>query len=132
MTLSCGIKIKCFDRNSKMFTSNGKCHYESLIRQENAIVKFNFSGSRWGHGGWCKPSCIPITVILTLIVLVVLLPLLEHNNDKNSLNAKGNSTPYVCSDMCRLVFLILYTHFQMKICQYLSEMLFKVLFIWPF
>lgn len=65
--------------------------------QQNA-----YNGSRWGHGGWCKPSCIPITVILTLIVLVVLLPLLEHNNDRNSSNAKGNSTPYVCSDTCRV------------------------------
>ncbi|KAJ6637074.1 5'-3' exonuclease PLD3, partial [Pseudolycoriella hygida] len=70
-----------------------------MLRSEQQNV---YNSSRWGHGSWCKPSCIPITVILTLIVLVVLLPLLEHNNDKNSLNAKGNSTPYVCSDTCRI------------------------------
>jgi len=34
---------------------------------------------RWGQKrAWCKPSCIPITVILILIFLVVLLPLLDH------------------------------------------------------
>lgn len=50
----------------------------------------------------CKPSCIPITFILILIVLVVLLPLLDHQNDKQV--AKSNSTfGGMCPDACRWV-----------------------------
>ncbi|XP_037920584.1 5'-3' exonuclease PLD3-like isoform X2 [Hermetia illucens] len=64
-----------------------------MLRTEN--------GNKWNHGTWCKPSCIPITVILTLIVLVVLLPLLEHTNDK-LLHTKANGSLYVCTDVCRM------------------------------
>lgn len=63
----------------------------------------NLYSSRWGPGGWCRPSCIPITVIFTLIVLVVLLPLLENTNDPRTAYAgRGMSSPYVCSDRCRI------------------------------
>ncbi|KAK4881376.1 hypothetical protein RN001_004695 [Aquatica leii] len=38
---------------------------------------------RWGQKqAWCKPSCIPISIILILIFLVVLLPLLDHAMEK--------------------------------------------------
>ncbi|KAF5305553.1 hypothetical protein FQA39_LY01644 [Lamprigera yunnana] len=39
----------------------------------------NTALKRWGQKqAWCKPSCIPISIILVLIFLVVLLPLLDH------------------------------------------------------
>ncbi|KAJ9585958.1 hypothetical protein L9F63_020390, partial [Diploptera punctata] len=50
----------------------------------------------WGPRGWCKPSCIPITVILILIVLVVLLPLMEQKDiDLPEISAS------TCSQSCR-------------------------------
>ena len=55
----------------------------------------------WRKGTICKPSCIPITVILVLIVLVVLLPLLDHNNDKHTLHKPSNESSFVCSDACK-------------------------------
>ncbi|PSN30440.1 hypothetical protein C0J52_25520 [Blattella germanica] len=57
---------------------------------------FELWDSRWGPRGWCKPSCIPITVILILIVLVVLLPLMEQ---KEIELAKSSSS--LCSQSCR-------------------------------
>ncbi|XP_048516236.1 5'-3' exonuclease PLD3-like isoform X2 [Athalia rosae] len=59
---------------------------------------------KWGAQGWCRPSCIPITVILILIVLVVLLPLLDHAADKHLLNStnSGNDSGLTCMDSCRI------------------------------
>ena len=58
---------------------------------------------RWGAQSWCRPSCIPITVILVLIVLVVLLPLLDAA-DKHSLNSTiiGNDSKWICNDDCHI------------------------------
>ncbi|KAF5298271.1 hypothetical protein FQR65_LT09782 [Abscondita terminalis] len=43
----------------------------------------NSALKRWGQKqAWCKPSCIPISIILILIFLVVLLPLLDHAMEK--------------------------------------------------
>lgn len=52
---------------------------------------------RWGKSAWCRPSCIPISVILLLIVLVVLLPLLDHHP-----SAHGARSSAVCSQTCRI------------------------------
>ncbi|XP_033212010.1 phospholipase D3-like isoform X2 [Belonocnema kinseyi] len=59
--------------------------------------------SKCGTQGWCRPSCIPITVILVLIVLVVLLPLLDAA-DKHSLNSTiiGNDSKLICNDDCHI------------------------------
>uniref|UniRef100_A0ABD2XDW7 PLD phosphodiesterase domain-containing protein n=1 Tax=Trichogramma kaykai TaxID=54128 RepID=A0ABD2XDW7_9HYME len=60
---------------------------------------------RWGGQEWCRPSCIPITFILVLIVLVVLLPLLDHAPEKSSLNATYLANESVMSQRmsdCRL------------------------------
>ncbi|XP_011499625.1 PREDICTED: phospholipase D3-like [Ceratosolen solmsi marchali] len=59
---------------------------------------------RWGAQEWCKPSCIPITFILVLIVLVVLLPLLDHAPDKQNLNGTGfdNGSGMACMSDCSL------------------------------
>ncbi|XP_024936685.1 phospholipase D3 isoform X2 [Cephus cinctus] len=62
------------------------------------------TNSKWGAQGWCRPSCIPITVILILIVLVVLLPLLDHAADKHLLNStnSNNDSSLTCMDSCRV------------------------------
>lgn len=60
---------------------------------------------KWGGAqGWCKPSCIPITVILILIVLVVLLPLLDHAADKYALNDTDLDFDSSCMEGCNLSF----------------------------
>lgn len=60
------------------------------------------TNAKWGAQGWCRPSCIPITVILILIVLVVLLPLLDHATDKFVLNSTGIDTELTCMDSCSI------------------------------
>lgn len=55
--------------------------------------------------GWLRPSCIPISIILMLIVLVVLFPLLGHSRDAMSAladatNATRHRTPLHCLDSC--------------------------------
>ncbi|XP_043266213.1 5'-3' exonuclease PLD3-like [Colletes gigas] len=58
---------------------------------------------KWGGAqGWCKPSCIPITVILILIVLVVLLPLLDHAADKYASNGSNAGFDSSCMNGCNL------------------------------
>ncbi|KAH6924358.1 hypothetical protein HPB50_016311 [Hyalomma asiaticum] len=53
-------------------------------------------------GSWLKPSCIPITIILLLIVLVVLFPLLGHSRDGGfAAQDTGNDGKAVtCLDSC--------------------------------
>lgn len=61
--------------------------------------------NRWGGAqGWCRPSCIPITVILILIVLVVLLPLLDHAADKYTSNGTNFDFDTSCMNGCNLSF----------------------------
>ncbi|XP_066584799.1 5'-3' exonuclease PLD3-like isoform X2 [Prorops nasuta] len=63
------------------------------------------TNAKWGAQGWCRPSCIPITVILILIVLVVLLPLLDHVAEKYALNATSADADMACMDNCN-IFLV--------------------------
>ncbi|XP_069687387.1 5'-3' exonuclease PLD3-like isoform X2 [Periplaneta americana] len=58
--------------------------------------EIGYKHARWGPRGWCKPSCIPITIILILIVLVVLLPLMEQKEVDFI-----KSTSVSCPDTCR-------------------------------
>lgn len=52
-------------------------------------------------GGWLRPSCIPISIILLLIVLVVLFPLLGHSRDSNSASQQGRGAAAVdCLNSC--------------------------------
>ncbi|XP_017877883.1 phospholipase D3-like [Ceratina calcarata] len=61
--------------------------------------------NKWrGSQGWCKPSCIPITIILILIVLVVLLPLLDHAAEKYALNNTNLGFDSNCLNGCNLTF----------------------------
>ncbi|CAG9787668.1 unnamed protein product [Diatraea saccharalis] len=50
---------------------------------------------------WCRPSCIPVSIVILLIVLVVLVPLLDQ---PNVVQLATPSTPITlhCSDECRL------------------------------
>ncbi|XP_011315372.1 phospholipase D3 isoform X2 [Fopius arisanus] len=57
--------------------------------------------SKWGAQGWCRPSCIPISIILILIVLVVLLPLLDHTDHKH-LNNWRNESEFMCMSSCKI------------------------------
>ncbi|XP_062546616.1 5'-3' exonuclease PLD3-like [Armigeres subalbatus] len=57
----------------------------------------------WSIFKWCRPSCISITLIFILIVMVVLLPLLDHNeklsNQRSHLNRLRND---VCAEGCNI------------------------------
>ncbi|XP_077255467.1 5'-3' exonuclease PLD3 isoform X2 [Temnothorax americanus] len=64
-------------------------------------VDYPLTNSKWGAQGWCRPSCIPITIILILIVLVVLLPLLDHAADKY-LNSTALDSESTCMDYCNI------------------------------
>ncbi|XP_063987276.1 5'-3' exonuclease PLD3-like isoform X3 [Diachasmimorpha longicaudata] len=57
--------------------------------------------SKWGAQGWCRPSCIPISIILVLIVLVVLLPLLDHAEPKHLSNSR-NDSEFMCMNSCKI------------------------------
>ncbi|XP_015125172.1 phospholipase D3 isoform X1 [Diachasma alloeum] len=57
--------------------------------------------SKWGAQGWCRPSCIPISIILVLIVLVVLLPLLDHAEPKHFSNSR-NDSEFMCMNGCKI------------------------------
>ncbi|XP_048516453.1 5'-3' exonuclease PLD3-like [Dendroctonus ponderosae] len=55
---------------------------------------------RWGgNNKWCRPSCIPITIICTLIFLVVLLPVLDHAAERalDQINSHDNNACNSCS-----------------------------------
>ena len=69
----------------------------------NFFFYFSKKKNRWGAQNWCRPSCIPISIILILIVLVVLLPLLDHA-DKHAPNSSlfGNDSDGTCMDSCRI------------------------------
>ena len=65
----------------------------------------SLTNSKWGGAqGWCRPSCIPITVILILIVLVVLLPLLDHAADKYASNNSSYEFNPSCMNGCNFSF----------------------------
>lgn len=56
---------------------------------------------RWSRENkWCRPSCIPISVILILIFLVVLLPVLDHATDKAE-QIINHSPINMCNRSCR-------------------------------
>ncbi|XP_023021038.2 5'-3' exonuclease PLD3 isoform X1 [Leptinotarsa decemlineata] len=63
---------------------------------------FSFWYFRWGNKSkWCRPSCIPISIICILIFLVVLLPLLDHATER-VLNELNSSPADSCNNTCRL------------------------------
>lgn len=66
------------------------------------LIELFFLNRRKKRSIWCRPSCIPVSIVIILIVLVVLVPLLDQPN------LVATSTPSVpislhCSDECRWV-----------------------------
>ncbi|KAL1505752.1 hypothetical protein ABEB36_005242 [Hypothenemus hampei] len=69
-------------------------HEHDLWPQAYSLADHDGTPDRWaGNNKWCRPSCIPITIICTLIFLVVLLPVLDHATDKvlQDLNSQESS-----------------------------------------
>ncbi|KAJ3619506.1 hypothetical protein MTP99_005183 [Tenebrio molitor] len=57
---------------------------------------------KWGQKNkWCRPSCIPISLICILIFLVVLLPLLDHAAEHSPDELDG-ALPESCINTCSL------------------------------
>ncbi|CAG9562619.1 unnamed protein product [Danaus chrysippus] len=68
-----------------------------MMRDENGN---SYHDKRKKRSIWCRPSCIPVSIVIVLIVLVVLVPLLDQPNIAHVL-----PTPHVnlhCSEECRL------------------------------
>ncbi|CAG9765227.1 unnamed protein product [Ceutorhynchus assimilis] len=63
--------------------STSSHHEHDLWAQAYSLTDHDGSQDRWGgNNRWCRPSCIPITIICILIFLVVLLPVLDHATEK--------------------------------------------------
>ncbi|XP_058816452.1 5'-3' exonuclease PLD3-like [Topomyia yanbarensis] len=68
-----------------------KVHSGSNSSNENDDYKWEDKDKqRLTLSRWCRPSCIPISLLLIVIVLVVLLPLLEHNEKLYYMRANAN------------------------------------------
>ncbi|XP_045449871.1 5'-3' exonuclease PLD3-like [Melitaea cinxia] len=68
-----------------------------MMRDENGN---SYNDKRKKRSIWCRPSCIPVSIVIVLIVLVVLVPLLDQPN----LAQVSPTIAHVdlhCSDECR-------------------------------
>lgn len=74
-------------------SSNGNDDSEWVINEDES----------WTWYKWCRPSFIPISMILLLIVLVVLLPLIDHSEKQNDLRSRlGRHRRDVCMEGCSI------------------------------
>ncbi|CAH2261660.1 5'-3' exonuclease PLD3-like isoform X2 [Pararge aegeria] len=69
-----------------------------MMRDENGN---SYNDKRKKRSIWCRPSCIPVSIVIALIVLVVLVPLLDQPNIVQVLPATAHINLH-CSDECRL------------------------------
>ncbi|XP_004921723.1 5'-3' exonuclease PLD3 isoform X2 [Bombyx mori] len=69
-----------------------------MMRDENGN---SYNDKRRKRSIWCRPSCIPVSIVIILIVLVVLVPLLDQQNAMH-LNTANAPVSLHCSDECRL------------------------------
>ncbi|XP_035450354.2 5'-3' exonuclease PLD3 isoform X1 [Spodoptera frugiperda] len=69
-----------------------------MMRDENGN---SYNDKRKKRSIWCRPSCIPVSIVIVLIVLVVLVPLLDQPNAVQ-MNATIAAVSLHCSDECRL------------------------------
>ncbi|XP_068633790.1 5'-3' exonuclease PLD3-like isoform X2 [Battus philenor] len=69
-----------------------------MMRDENGN---SYNDKRKKRSIWCRPSCIPVSIVILLIVLVVLVPLLDQ---PNVAHVTSPTTPVTvqCTDECRL------------------------------
>uniref|UniRef100_A0A224XGI0 Putative Phospholipase D3 n=2 Tax=Megacormus gertschi TaxID=1843536 RepID=A0A224XGI0_9SCOR len=78
-----GIRISSIYRQQTVVENIGKLdvgEFElQLFDSRYMLKKTEITKRKWN--GWIKPSCIPITIIFILIVLVVMLPLLEQKQE---------------------------------------------------
>ncbi|XP_038214207.1 5'-3' exonuclease PLD3-like isoform X1 [Zerene cesonia] len=68
-----------------------------MMRDENGN---SYHDKRKKRSIWCRPSCIPVSIVILLIVLVVLVPLLDQPNIAHVLPSAARDLH--CSDECRL------------------------------
>ncbi|KAL3175535.1 hypothetical protein MRX96_040274 [Rhipicephalus microplus] len=93
------------DRKKTVLDSAGKLdfgEFELQLFDSRYMNKRSQTSDSMKFGNWLKPSCIPITIILLLIVLVVLFPLLGHSRDGGfaSKSAGKDGRPINCLDSC--------------------------------
>ncbi|XP_013141690.1 PREDICTED: phospholipase D3-like isoform X2 [Papilio polytes] len=69
-----------------------------MMRDENGN---SYNDKRKKRSIWCRPSCIPVSIVILLIVLVVLVPLLDQPNVSHAASSQQPVTVH-CSDECRL------------------------------
>ncbi|XP_050348626.1 5'-3' exonuclease PLD3-like isoform X2 [Nymphalis io] len=69
-----------------------------MMRDENGN---SYNDKRKKRSIWCRPSCIPVSIVIVLIVLVVLVPLLDQPNIAHVLPTIAHVDLH-CSDECRL------------------------------
>ncbi|KAJ2951155.1 hypothetical protein O0L34_g5547 [Tuta absoluta] len=69
-----------------------------MMRDENGN---SYNDKRKKKSIWCRPSCIPVSIVIVLIVLVVLVPLLDQPNIAQVLSTTEPITVQ-CTDECRL------------------------------
>ncbi|XP_041979993.1 5'-3' exonuclease PLD3-like isoform X2 [Aricia agestis] len=69
-----------------------------MMRDENGN---SYNDKRKKRSIWCRPSCIPVSIVIVLIVLVVLVPLLDQPNVAHVLPTAAQVS-IQCSDECRL------------------------------
>lgn len=69
-----------------------------MMRDENGN---GYNDKRKKRSIWCRPSCIPVSIVIILIVLVVLLPLLDQQGAVHVITQMKKVSTH-CSDQCRL------------------------------
>ncbi|XP_045535890.1 5'-3' exonuclease PLD3-like isoform X2 [Papilio machaon] len=69
-----------------------------MMRDENGN---SYNDKRKKRSIWCRPSCIPVSIVILLIILVVLVPLLDQPNVPHAASSQEPVTVH-CSDECRL------------------------------
>ncbi|XP_052755253.1 5'-3' exonuclease PLD3-like isoform X3 [Galleria mellonella] len=69
-----------------------------MMRDENGN---SYNDKRKKRSIWCRPSCIPVSIVIVLIVLVVLVPLLDQPNVVPTTPPMAPVSLH-CSDECRL------------------------------
>ncbi|GJQ69236.1 hypothetical protein Trydic_g6385 [Trypoxylus dichotomus] len=98
------IKVTTSMKNTVLETPVINHDEETDLWNQNYSIQTNPDGSPIRRSGskrnWCKPSCIPISIILILIFLVVLLPLLDHAAEK-ALQAINQINDNTCQQKCR-------------------------------
>ncbi|KAK0080264.1 hypothetical protein PV326_008268, partial [Microctonus aethiopoides] len=102
-------KIKTVSENARLDTASPTADDDLELWDQTGFmlrsdIDDHLTHSKWGARGWCRPSCIPISIILILIVLVVLLPLLDHAEHKSVNNSSlfENDSELMCMDNCKI------------------------------